>query len=147
MIALTVLLSGISPIMSYRDLYLSEDEQAFEPRPYHKDHYQYLPGGLYGEYGGVVTTPDQSFRKNQLLEYADHCIEKSRSVFAELNQERARMRCGFWWYELNVGEFLVYNLRHTQHHAAQLALLLPRHADHGVERFGSERNEPPPPTW
>jgi hypothetical protein len=34
-----------------------------------------------------------------------------------------------------------------QHHAGQLALLLRRRADIGIEWMGSEDNKPPEPTW
>jgi hypothetical protein len=128
------------------DLYLSDNLESFQAPDFHVDRYHFLPGD-YKEFGGIVTTPDRSYSRQQMLEYADHCIEKSRAVFAELTEERARERCGFWWYELNVGEFLINNLRHTQHHAAQLALILRRRAGVGVEWLGTEHNQPPPPTW
>lgn len=128
------------------DFYLSDDEKAFGPRDYHIDHYHFLPGD-YEEFGGIVTTPEQSYSKQQMLEYADHCTQKCKTVFDALTEQRARERCGFWWYELNVGEFLINSLRHTQHHAAQLALILRRRADVGVDWLGTEHNTPPPPTW
>ena len=130
----------------YCDLYCSDDLESFQPPEYHVDHYHFLPGD-YKEYGGVVTTPAGCYAKEQLLAYADHCTEKGRAVFAALTEERARQRCGFWWYRLNVGEFLINSLRHTQHHAAQLALILRRRADIGVDWLGTEHNDPPPPTW
>ena len=46
-----------------------------------------------------------------------------------------------------MGEFLLNNLRHVQHHAGQLALLLRRRADVGVEWLGTKDNHPAPPTW
>ncbi len=55
--------------------------------------------------------------------------------------------CGFSWYELNVGEFLLNNLRHTQHHTGQLIALLRRRADIGIDWLGTRDNQPPPPTW
>jgi hypothetical protein len=117
------------------DFYLSDHEKSFQPRDYHVEHYHFLPGD-YQDWAGIVTTPENCFSKSQLLEYADHCAEKCESVFQKLSEEHARERCGFWWYELNVGEFLLNNLRHTQHHAAQIALILRRRADVGVEWLG-----------
>jgi len=125
------------------DLYLSKDLQSFRPRGYHVDHYHFLPGD-YGEFGGVVTTPEQSYSRQQLLDYADHCTQKCKGVFEALTDERARERCGFWWYQLDVGEFLLNSLRHTQHHAAQIALILRRRADIGVEWLGTEPHRPSP---
>lgn len=133
-------------VMYYVDLYLSDDDKSFEPRPFHRENAHFLPGD-YGDYAGIVTTPGYSFSKPQLLDYADHCLEKCDEVFAKLTDEQALKRCGFWWYELNVGEFLLNNLRHAQHHAGQLALLVRRHADIGVEWLGTRDNQPPPHTW
>ena len=130
----------------YCDFYLSEDEKSFQAPSFHVHPKQLLPGD-YKEYAGLVTTPDGCLDKARLLEYADHCTAKCKAVFEDLTEERARQRCGFWWYELNVGEFLLNSLRHTQHHAAQLALILRRRADIGVDWLGAEGNQPPPPTW
>ena len=121
----------------YCDFHLSQDEKTFRASHFHSDHCHLLPG----EYDGLgerVSTPDWYYAKSQLLEYADHCIDKGRALFKDLTEERTREICGFWWYGLNVGEFLINNLRHTQHHAAQLVLILRRRADIGVEWLGTE---------
>ena len=130
----------------YVDFYLSDDEKAFQAIELHKDKAQYLPGD-YGEYGGIITTPEEAFHRNQLLDYADHCLRKCDETFKRLSDERALERCGFWWYELNVGEFLLNNVRHAQHHAGQLALILRRRAGIGIDWLGTKDNQPPPPTW
>jgi hypothetical protein len=130
----------------FADLYLSKDETSFEARPLHRDKSQYLPGD-YGDFAGVVGTPDEVFTREELLEYADHCLDKSDAAFAALTDVRALERCGFRWYELNLGEFLLNSLRHTQSHAGQLTLLLRRGADVGIDWLGSRDNQPPEPTW
>lgn len=130
----------------YTDFYLSDDEKAFRARDYHRDKANFLPGD-YKQYGGIVTTPDKAFTRGQLLDYADHCLQKCSDTFEKLTDERALERCGFWWYELNVGEFLLNSLRHAQHHAGQLSLLLRRRADIGIDWLGTKDNQPPPPTW
>jgi hypothetical protein len=128
------------------DLYLSPDEKSFRPADFHRDQAHFLPGD-YGAYGGMVTTPEHAFRKDQMLNYADQCIRKCEETFADLTDERILERCGFWWYQLNVGEFLLNNLRHVQHHAGQLALILRRDAGIGIDWLGTKDNQPPPPTW
>jgi len=125
----------------YVDFYLSDDEKSFHAMDFHEDKMQFLPGD-YGEYGGIVTTPDRALRKDQLLDYADHCLSKCERTFQELTDERALENCGFWWYKLDVGEFLLNNLRHAQHHAGQLALLLRRRAGIGVDWMGTKDNQP-----
>jgi len=130
----------------YADLYLSDDEKAFTAREYHEDKAQFLPGD-YREFGGVVTTPANAFTRDQLVDYGEHCLRKCEETFEKLTDERALERCGFWWYELNVGEFVLNNLRHLQHHTGQLVLLLRRRADIGVDWLGTRDNQPAPPTW
>lgn len=130
----------------YTDMYLSDDEKTFQARDYHVDQSNFLPGD-YHEFGGIVTTPDKAYSKDQLLEYADHCLQKCEETFERLTDDRTLERCGFWWYELNVGEFLLNNLRHAQHHAGQLALLLRRRADTGIDWLGTKDNKPANPTW
>jgi len=93
----------------FTDLYLSEDEKTFQAMDGHEDKAHVLPGD-YQEYGGAVATPETAFTKDKLLEYADHCLRKCDETFEKLTDERALERCGFWWYELNVGEFLLNNL-------------------------------------
>ena len=127
------------------DFYLSHDEKIFQPMDFHLKNSQLLPGD-YGEFAGVVDTPDSVFSRGQLLDYADHCLKKSDETFRGLTDERALERCGFWWYRLNVGEFLLNNLRHAQHHAGQLILLLRRRAGIGIDWLGTKDNRPPEPT-
>ncbi|HYK90123.1 MAG TPA: DinB family protein [Acidobacteriota bacterium] len=128
------------------DLYLSDDEKTFQATDFHEDKAQFLPGD-YRQYAGIVGTPENAFRKDQLLGYADHCMRKCNDTFEKITDERALERCGFWWYKLNVGEFLLNNLRHAQHHAGQLAVILRRRADIGIDWIGTKDNQPPPPTW
>ncbi len=129
----------------YADFYLSDDEKSFRAIEFHQKNAQLLPGD-YREFAGVVTTPEKNFTKNQLLTYADRCLQKCDETFGRLTDERALERCGFWWYQLSVGEFLMNNLRHVQHHTGQLALLLRRGAGLGVEWLGTKDNQPPPPS-
>ncbi|MHC5081019.1 MAG: DinB family protein [Planctomycetota bacterium] len=130
----------------YTDFYLSDDEKSFRAMDFHDDKANFLPGD-YGEFAGIVTTPEKTYTRGQLQDYADHCLKKCHETFEKLTDERALERCGFWWYELNVGEFLLNNLRHAQHHAGQLSFMLRRDADIGIEWLGTKDNKPPPPTW
>jgi len=130
----------------YTDFYLSDDANTFQAKDFHVDKANFLPGD-YQQYGGVVTTPGKIFTKAQLLDYADHCLRKSDETFKMLTDNRALERCGFPWYKLNVGEFLLNNLRHTQHHTGQLVVLLRRHANIGTDWLGTKANQPAPPTW
>ena len=49
-------------------------------------------------------------------------------------------------FQLNIGEVLLNNLRHTQHRTGQLTVLLRRHAHIRIDWLGTKYNQPPPPT-
>ena len=96
------------------DLYLSEEPEVFAPpAPYTLDELD--PAGL---------LPDRVYEKELLLGYLEHGRNKCRATIGALTDERARQRCGVERLELTVGELLLYNMRHVQHHAAQLNLIL-----------------------
>jgi uncharacterized damage-inducible protein DinB len=61
-----------------------------------------------------------------LLEYLRFCLEKCRKLIAGLDEAGFNVR----WInqsgtmDYSVLEILLYNMRHVQHHAAQLNLIL-----------------------
>ncbi|MFT3844653.1 MAG: DinB family protein [Lacibacter sp.] len=78
--------------------------------------------------GGAVDDliPDRIYTKQELLDYLQQSREKCRLLIAGLTEEAIHTR----WIEKGSGrnfgitELLLYNMRHVQHHAAQLNLLL-----------------------
>ena len=70
--------------------------------------------------------PDRIYSKTELLNYLQSSREKCHAVIAGLTEEKLLER----WVEEDgdrnyaVFELLIYNLRHVQHHAAQLNLFL-----------------------
>lgn len=70
--------------------------------------------------------PDRIYTKKELLDYLQSCREKCHTLIAELTEEKIKER----WIEEDGGrnyvvlELLFYNMRHVQHHAAQLNFLL-----------------------
>ena len=80
------------------------------------------------------------YTKEQLLPYLEHCRAECRAKLEELTEEEAARRCGFTWHEMSAGELFLYNLRHVQHHAGQLNVLLRQEVDAAprwVKRAGS----------
>lgn len=70
--------------------------------------------------------PERVYSKEELLTYLQFCRQKCRHLIGGLTAETAK---SFWTNEsktmsYNVIEILLYNMRHVQHHAAQLNLLL-----------------------
>lgn len=96
------------------DLLLSGSAEGFAPPPPF-DLRELDPEGL---------LPDRPYTKQELGMYLQHCREKCRSILASLTEEQARRVCQFGWVELTFAESMLYSMRHVQHHAAQLYLLL-----------------------
>lgn len=68
--------------------------------------------------------PPRVHTKDELLAYLRHGREKAKAAVEALTDQAARRRCGMPWLELSRGELILDNLRHVQHHAAQLNLIL-----------------------
>ena len=71
-----------------------------------------------------VETPPRAYAREQVLGYLELCRGKCLRVVSDLTEERSRSASPFPWVALPIGELLVYNLRHVQHHVGQLNLLL-----------------------
>ena len=96
------------------DLYLTGAVEGFAPpSPFTLDELD--PAGV---------MPERVYEKRELLRYLAHGRARCRATIGDLTAEAARRRCAFGWGELSFHELLLYNLRHVQHHAAQLNLIL-----------------------
>jgi len=114
----------------FLDLYLSGSVKGFTPPvPFTLDELD--PAGI---------MPERVYEKNELQTYLRHCREKCRVTIETLTDERARQNCVFSWGEVSFAELLLDNMRHVQHHAAQLNLILRQKIDsapHWVSRVRS----------
>ncbi len=111
-------------VLFYADLYLSEDEYSFTPWTHHKKEYQFLGKVPYPPYHKPVV--DLSYSKQQILDYYDFISHSLELRIAKTNLDKTS---GFFWLPFNKMELQLYNIRHIQHHAAQL-----------IERLREERN-------
>lgn len=73
--------------------------------------------------------PDRPYTKAELLTYLEHGRQRCRETIESLTDERAGQRHRFPWGEVDFSELLLYNMRHVQHHAAQLYLILRQEVD------------------
>jgi hypothetical protein len=101
------------------DLYLSGAVEGFRPPA------PYTPDEL--DAAGVM--PERVYAKEELRTYLRHCRRKCRAMIESLTDEKAQQPCAFGWGEVSFAELLLYNMRHVQHHAAQLNLILRRKTD------------------
>ena len=98
----------------FLDFYLSDSAEGFAP-PAPFTLAELDPAGL---------LPDRVYTKDELLDYLEHGRRKCRAAIETLTEERAYQRCGFERPDVSVLELYLYTMRHVQHHAAQLNLIL-----------------------
>ncbi len=77
--------------------------------------------------------PPRVYTKQELLVYLQHGREKCRTKIAALTDASASRIIRSWTREFSVLEWLLYNLRHVQHHAGQLNLILRQTSDIGAK--------------
>jgi len=106
------------------DLYLYGSVEGFAPPP---------PFTL-GELDPAGVLPDRVYSKAEMLDYLAHCRATCREIIETLTDEQSEALHRFGWGEATFAELLLYNMRHVQHHTAQLNLLL-RQAGHTVPRW------------
>jgi quercetin dioxygenase-like cupin family protein len=86
---------------------------------------------------GSIPAPSVAFSKTDILSYLPRCRQHCAERLAAMTDAIGSERCGFPWYDMSVAELLLLNLRHAQHHAGQLALVLRRDAGISVGWIGS----------
>ncbi len=68
--------------------------------------------------------PERTYNKEELLTYLNFCRQKCHDFIAGLTAESTGKRFVNEYKNYSIPEILIYNMRHVQHHAAQLNLLL-----------------------
>jgi len=64
------------------------------------------------------------------------CRRRCKAIIDEMDEEAAARLCDFGKRVQPFGELLIYNMRHVQHHAAQLNLLLRQRVGSAPEWVG-----------
>ncbi len=118
----------------FLDLYLSGSAEGFAPPP---------PFTL-EELDPAGRRPERPFTKHELYAYLQHGREKGRTTINELTDDRAVDVCRFTWGEARFAELILYNMRHVQHHAAQLNLILRQTTDSAPAWVGQATTVQPP---
>ena len=103
----------------FLDYYLSDEPENFSPpQPFSLS--EFNPDG---------EMPERVYSKEELLSYLKFCRQKCHDLIAGLTDETAAKRFVNQYRNYSVIEILLYNMRHVQHHAAQLNLLLRQGTD------------------
>jgi hypothetical protein len=122
----------------FAHLYLQPDEHAFRPWPRHQSNTQ-NPDGIPGEPDPNSALPlvPNPYSKADVLDYWAFCDRQIDQWIDALDLSRAD--CGFHWYRVSKLEHQIVNIRHIQHHTAQLADRLRAAHGIGVRWAGSGR--------
>lgn len=114
----------------FLDYYLSDDPNNFTPP---------APFTL-TELDPTGVMPERVYSKQELLTYLKFGKQKCHNLVTSLTAETAAKRFINEYRNYNIIEILLYNMRHVQHHAAQLNLLL-RQSGHTPSKWVSQTEE------
>jgi len=103
----------------FLDLQLSGSQEEFAP-PAPFDMREIDPDGR---------LPEGPYSKEEMRTYLQHCRKKCRETVSGLTEETSRRACKRRSLDLSFAELLLYSMRHVQHHAGQLNLLLRQNID------------------
>lgn len=113
------------------DYSLTESIEGYAPPP---------PFGL-EELDPSGKLPERVYSKEELLSYLEHGRNKCRKTILALAGETAHQDCGSKRPGLTNAEILMYNMRHVQHGAAQLNLILRQEIDDAGRWVSSTQTE------
>ena len=104
----------------FADYYLGPNAGALRDQPFHRDNAHVFDDYEELEDRAPVQLHDRSF----VRKYMDHCRTRVRDVVAAETAESLKATADFEGKDFSRAELHVYNIRHIQHHAAQLILRL-----------------------
>ena len=113
----------------FLDFYLSESEEGFAPP---------APFTL-SEMDPAGVLPERVYSKDEMRRYLNHGRDKCRARILAMTDEVAASPCGFTRRDISALGLLMYNLRHVQHHVAQLHLMLRQRIDSAPGWVGKAR--------
>jgi len=98
----------------WTDYYLTSEPNKFEPpKPF-----------TFSEFDPTGKKPDRTYTKTEILGYLEHCQQKANQLIKELTMDKLNDRWISEYKNYSLLEILLYNMRHIQHHSAQLNLIL-----------------------
>ncbi len=121
----------------YMHLYLQPSEADFKPWEKHCEEYQYL-GAVPGQPHRLAKI-GEPYSKAEVMEYLGICVSMIDSAVDRI--DLGSPESGFWWYKMSKLEHQLVNIRHIQHHTAQLADRLGAENGPGVAWVGGKPAE------
>jgi hypothetical protein len=104
----------------FADFYLGADETSQKSQSFHKEH-----AAIFADYEQLEDRePVCRYEKGFIKAYLEHCRQKAHRVIAAETEATLNAPCGFPRKTFSRAELHPYNIRHIQHHAAQISLRL-----------------------
>lgn len=117
----------------FADYYLGRNADALRDQPFHRENQAFFDDYEQLEYRKPIGIYDRP----SLQKYLHHCRTKAAVVVAGEDEATLAGPSGFDRRDFTRAELHVYNIRHIQHHAAQLILRLRIETDVDIPWFGS----------
>lgn len=111
----------------FADLYLqpTDDVEAFKGQPFHLEHKE-----IFRDYEEMEDRPQVlMYEKEFVQKYLRDVRRKAQETIARESADVLAGPSGFSWRKCSRAELHVYNIRHIQHHAAQISLILRMRAE------------------
>jgi hypothetical protein len=90
----------------------------------------------FSEFDPSGKLPERTYSKDELITYLTHCKDKAHQLISLLTFEKLNERWINEYKDFSLLEILMYNMRHIQHHAAQLNLVLRQTIDDSPKWVG-----------
>jgi len=111
----------------FADYYLGLTEESLREQPFHRENV-----GFFGDYEQLeYREPVERYERDAIRKYLAHCRRKAAETIAAETAATLAGPCGFRGKTFTRAELHVNNLKHVQHHAAQLTLRL--RVDHEID--------------
>ena len=125
-------------VLFFAHLYIQPNEAAFRPFEHHQFDNQY-PDAIPGPPDPKSTLPliPRPYSKAQVLAYCDFCDAMVDDAVDALDLHS--LESGFSWYKIPKLEHQIVNIRHIEHHMAQLADRLRAATGIGIKWVGARR--------
>lgn len=122
----------------FADYYQGPDADSLRPQPFHLANPM-----LFGDYEQLADRePVTLYDRPPVVTYLEFCRHKAVSILAAETEETLSAPAKFPRRTFTRAELHIYNIRHIQHHAAQLILRLRLDTDIDIPWIGSGWKEP-----
>jgi hypothetical protein len=113
----------------WTDYYLSTEPDKFVPPE----------NFTFSEFDPTGKMPERTYTKAELISYLGHCRQKAHQLISEITPDKLNEPWINEYKNYTLLEILLYNLRHIQHHSAQLNLLLRQTIDNAPVWVGQAK--------